>query len=119
APGLRGFGESDVSDRLIRKYGYVGRDRILSLVASNVDLQERLSIPAHLIHGSSEGRFKIMYACKHLSKEEIESVNYNYMSLDEALERYQPERLRCGYNTLDDGETIYYIENPATGLWVV
>jgi nickel-dependent lactate racemase len=119
APGLRGFGESDIADRLIRKYGYVGRDRILSLVAANVDLQERLSIAAHLIHGSSEGKFTITYACKDLSKEDIESVNYHYLPLQEALERYRPDRLKYGYNTLDDGETIYYIENPATGLWVV
>ncbi len=119
APGLRGFGESDISDRLIRKYGYIGRDRVLQLVAANGELQERLSIAAHLIHGSSDGRFKITYACKGLSKEEIESVNYNYMPLDEALERYQPDRLKCGYNTLKDGESIYYIENPATGLWEI
>lgn len=119
APGLRGFGESDVSDRLIRKYGYIGRNKILSLVDANLDLQERLSIPAHLIHGSSEGRFKITYACKDLSEEEIEGVNYSYMPLDEAFKRYQPGQLKCGYNTLEDGETIYYIKNPATGLWVV
>lgn len=117
APGLRGFGESDISDRLIHKYGYVGRDRVLQLVAANGELQERLSIAAHLIHGSSDGKFKITYACNDLSKEAIESVNYSFMPLEEALKRYQPERLKCGYNNLEDGESIYYIENPATGLW--
>jgi hypothetical protein len=72
---------------------------------------------AHLIHGSSEGRFKITYATPHLSKNEIESVNYNYMDYDLALEKYNPEKLRNGINVLPGGDEVYYISSPSAGLW--
>lgn len=72
-----------------------------------------------MIHGSSEGRFKITYAPGHLSKEETEQVNFAYLPLDEALQRYNPERLVDGFNTLADGEEIFYISNPALGLWAL
>lgn len=116
APGLERFGEDMDIDKLIRKYGYVGTKKVLELVAVNEDLQENLSAAAHLIHGSSEGRFDVTYACSRISKEEIEGVNFNYISLEEAREKYNLEALKDGYNSLD-GEEIYYIDNPATGLW--
>ena len=59
APGVRKFGEDDENDRLIRKYGYVGREKVLELVETNSDIQCNLSVAAHLIHGSSDGRFSI------------------------------------------------------------
>jgi len=31
--------------------------------------------------------------------------------------RYKPEALKEGYNTMPDGEEIFYISNPALGLW--
>lgn len=117
APGLHKFGEDINNDRLIRKYGYVGTERVLELVKENSDLRENLSAAAHLIQGSSEGRFKISFACKHLSKQDIEGVNFNYLSLDQCLEKYNINDLDCGLNNVD-GEEIYYINNPATGLWV-
>ncbi len=80
-------------------------------------MQNNLSAAAHLIHGSSDGLFSITYAVKNISREEIEGVNFNYMSYDEAVLKYDPEKLKDGYNTLDDGEEIYYISNPALGLW--
>ena len=83
------------------------------------DLKNNLSAAAHLIHGSSEGRFKITYAPGHLSKEEIEQVNFDYISLDEALAKYNPDQLKDGFNTLDNGEEIFYISNPALGLWAL
>ena len=52
-----------------------------------------------------------------LSREEIESVNYRYEDLDRMLTRYDPQKLREGTNILPDGEEIYYISNPALGLW--
>ncbi|NLW55524.1 MAG: DUF2088 domain-containing protein [Firmicutes bacterium] len=119
APGLKQFGEDQTIDQLIRKYGYVGSKRILELVEQEEDLKNNLSAAAHLIHGSSEGRFKITYAPGHLSKEEIEQVNFAYLPLDEALQRYNPERLVDGFNKLDDGEEIFYISNPALGLWAL
>ena len=73
---------------------------------------------AHLIHGSSEGRFTITYCPgPDMSKEEIESVGFKYGDLDSIMEHYHPERLKDGWNTMPDGEEIYYISNPALGLW--
>ena len=117
APGLKRFGEQDEVDAIIRKYGYVGTPKVMELWKKNSDLQDLTHATAHLIHGSSEGRFKITYAPGHLSKEEIESVNFNYMNLQEALERYNPQSLKTGYNTLADGEEIYFISTPSAGLW--
>ncbi len=117
APGLSQFGEDAGIDRLIRKYGYVGTPKVLDLVRTNPDLQDSLSAAAHLIHGSSEGRFTITYAPGKISKEEIESVNFRYADLPSMLHRYNPDKLKDGYNILPDGEEIYYISNPALGLW--
>lgn len=117
APGVKKFGEDGENDRLIRKYGYVGREKVLSLCRENEDLRGNLSAAAHLIHGSSDGRFSVTYAVEKLTKAEVEGVNYGYMPLDEALTRYPVGRLKDGCNTLSSGEEIYYISNPALGLW--
>ncbi|HEY8392025.1 MAG TPA: lactate racemase domain-containing protein [Capillibacterium sp.] len=119
APGLRQFGEDAGIDRLIRKYGYVGSKRVLALVEAHEDLKNNLSAAAHLIHGSSEGRFRITYAPGHLSREEIEGVNFAYLPLAEALAKYDPAKLKDGFNTLPGGEEIFYISNPALGLWAL
>ena len=116
APGLKKFGEDKEIDRLIRKYGYVGTDKVLELVDQNEELQNNLSAAAHLIHGSSEGRFSVTYCPGHLSKEEIESVNFAYADLDEMMNRYNPKTLKDGFNTVD-GEEIFFISNPGMGLW--
>lgn len=116
APGLNVFGEDKQIDQLIRKYGYVGTDKVNELTRDNKDLQENLGAAAHLIHGSSEGRFSITYCPGHLSKEEIESVNFKYADLSEMMKKYNPEKLKDGFNTVD-GEEIFYISNPALGLW--
>lgn len=117
APGLKEFGEDSEIDRLIRKYGYRGTPVTLKLVDQNAELRENLGAAAHLIHGSSEGRFSIIYCPGHLTKEEIESVNFNYASLESMLKLYNPEKLLEGVNRMPDGEDIYYISNPAVGLW--
>jgi nickel-dependent lactate racemase len=117
APGLARFGEDDKIDRLIRKYGYAGTPRVLELVRSDQDLQENLGTAAHLIHGSSEGRFTITYCPGQLTKQEIESVNFRYADLRTMTARYNPENLAEGFNTLADGEEVFYISNPALGLW--
>ena len=97
----------------------MGRTKILDIYKKNSDIQENLSAAAHLMHGSSDGRFNITYATKYLTKEEVEGVNYNHMDLDAAIKKYDPDKLKDGYNTLDDGEEIFFISNPATGLWRV
>ncbi len=117
APGLKEFGEDPGNDRIIRKYGYVGTMKVLDLVIQNDDLKNSLGAAAHLVHGSSEGRFSITYCPGHLTKEEIESVNFRYANLDSMMKQYDPNKLSDGFNTMPDGEEIFYISNPALGLW--
>ena len=117
APGLKEFGEDKEIDRLIRKYGYRGTDAILKATEQNEELKNNLGAAAHLIHGSSEGRFNIIYSPGKLSREKIEGVGFNYAPLNEMMKLYNPERLKEGYNRLPGGEVIYYISNPALGLW--
>ena len=117
APGLTEFGEDQEIDRLIRKYGYCGTPATLAAVKANAELQNNLSAAAHFIHGSSEGRFNITYCPGHLSREEIESVNFRYADLKLMTARYNPAILRDGWNMMPDGDQIFYISNPALGLW--
>jgi nickel-dependent lactate racemase len=117
APGLKEFGEDAEIDRLIRKYGYRGTPASLAAVKANVELQDNLGAAAHLIHGSSEGRFGITYCPGHLTRQEIESVNFRYADLATLLRRYDPAKLKDGWNVLPDGERIFYVSNPALGLW--
>lgn len=121
APGLKEFGEDKEIDRLIRKYGYFGTPATLKACKENQELRNNLSAAAHLIHGSSEGRFTITYcpgsAPGNLTKQEIESVGFRYANLDEMIKKYDPKVLKDGPNTLPSGEQIYYISNPALGLW--
>lgn len=116
APGVREFGEDAEIDQLIRRYGYRGTPATLEAVRRNPDLAANLSAAAHLIHGSSEGRFTITYSPGHLRREEIEGVGFRYAPLEEMLRRYDPARLADGFNTVD-GEQIFFISNPALGLW--
>ncbi len=117
APGLKEFGEDKEIDRLIRKYGYYGTQATLKYVNENEELRNNLSAAAHLIHGSSEGRFLITYCPGHLTKKEIESVNFRFHDLAEMVKKYDPEKLKDGFNNTYDGEEIFYISNPALGLW--
>lgn len=42
----------------------------------------------------------------HISRPEIE-----------ALARYNPATMREGWNTMPDGEEVFYISTPSAGLW--
>lgn len=118
APALREFGEDATMDALIRKYGYKGTQHVLQCTRDNAELRANLGAPAHLIHGSSEGRFTITYCPGDgMSREEIEGVGYRYCSYAEMAGRYSPDSLRDGWNVMPDGEEVYYISNPALGLW--
>ena len=117
APGLKEFGEDKTIDQLIRKYGYRTTPEILEFVNENKELQNNLSAAAHLIHGSSEDRFTITYCPGYVTKDEIESVNYQYADLKNMIKKYDPQKLIDGFNITDDGEEIFYISNPALGLW--
>ena len=116
APGVREFGEDKTIDALIRKYGYHGTPATLAAVEANADLAAELGAAAHLIHASSEGRFKITWCPGHLTREEIEGSGFAYGDLAATLQRYDPARLSDGYSTVD-GEKIFFISNPALGLW--
>jgi len=116
APGVKEFGEDRAIDALIRKYGYRGTPVTLKAVDANADLANDLGAAAHLIHGSSEGRFTIRWCPGHLSREEIEGVGFEFGDLETMLTRYNPQMLRYGNNRVD-GEEVFFIPNPGLGLW--
>jgi nickel-dependent lactate racemase len=120
APGLKEFGEDAEIDRLIRKYGYQGTPKTLAAVKANAELRNNLSAAAHLIHGSSEGRFRITYCPgPQMSQEAIRLVGFEAGDLNAMLKRYNPDQLKDGPNRLPDGEEFFYISNPALGLWAL
>lgn len=116
APAVDRFGEDQRIDALIRTYGYRGTPATLKAVEHNPDLADNLAAAAHLIHGSSEGRFTIRWCPGHLTREEIESVGYEYGDLQSMLARYNPSTLRDRFNRVD-GEDVFFISNPGLGLW--
>jgi nickel-dependent lactate racemase len=115
-PGVHEFGEDKGIDAMIRKYGYHGTPATLKAVSENADLGADLSAAAHLIHGSSEGRFKIVWCPAELSREEIEGVGFAYGELKEMTKKYDPEKLGHGWNQVN-GEEIFFVANPGLGLW--
>jgi len=117
APGVERFGEQPEVDALIRKYGYKGTERTLALYKTEADMQAIPHGVAHLIHGSSEGRFTIRYAPGHLTQAEIEQVGYEYADVNAMQERYSPAKMKEGWNTMPDGEEVFYISTPSAGLW--
>jgi nickel-dependent lactate racemase len=116
APGVKEFGEDRMIDVLIRRYGYCGTPVTLEAVKDDAELAANLSAAAHLIHGSSEGRFTIRYCPGHLTREEIEGVHFAYGDLAEYTAKYDPAKLVDGWN-LVEGEEIFYVSNPGLGLW--
>ena len=116
APGVRDFGEDVRIDKLIRKYGYHGTETTVTMVKENADLAADLSAAAHLIHGSSEGRFRVTWCPGHLTRKEVEGAGFEYAELSQMMELYDPAKLREGWSRVA-GEEIYFIENPGLGLW--
>ena len=120
APGLRGFGEDPDIDRLVRTHGYRGTPATLEAVQRCPELANNLSAAAHLIHGSSEGRFTITYCPgPGLDPGAIRSAGFEAAPLEEMLQRYPLDRLRDGMNVLPNGEEVFFISNPALGLWAL
>ncbi len=116
APGVHEFGEDATIDKLIRKFGYCGTPATLEYVKEDAGLASNLSAAAHLIHGSSEGRFRIRYCPGGLTREEVEGVHFEYGDLGEYMRKYDPEKLKDGWNVVD-GEEIFFVSNPGLGLW--
>jgi nickel-dependent lactate racemase len=104
APGVARFGEDPVVDALIRRHGYHGRDAALEGMAADPELAANLAAVAHLIHGSTEGRFTVTYAPgPELSRTDVEGAGFQYLPIDEALERFVPDAVD--------------IADPGLGLW--
>jgi nickel-dependent lactate racemase len=116
-PAVEAFGEDPEIDRLIRRYGYRTTEKVLQLYRDNADLAANPSAAAHLIHGSSENRFEILYGAGKLTPAEIESVGYQWADCDELLRRYKIEELDDGWHRDDQGQEYYFIRNPSLGLW--
>lgn len=118
APGVKQFGESPTVDGLIRKYGYRHTQQVLELVANNEDLRQNLGAAAHLIHGTSDGRFDIIYAPGELSREEIESVGYQFADWRQLTAQYRCQGLSDGFHTDELGNEFYFVNDPGLGLWM-
>jgi nickel-dependent lactate racemase len=117
APALERFGEDMGVDALIRKYGYRPAKEIIEKTKTDAELAGNLSAAAHLIHGSSEGRFTVRYCPgEKLSRKEIESAGFQWGDLKEQMARYNIKTLSPGWNTVA-GERVFYVPNPALGLW--
>ena len=121
APGVRQFGDDAETDKIMRKYGYIGRESLLKLYHDKncSDLRNNLAAIGQLILGSTNEYFKPTYAVRHLTREEVEGVNFKYLDYDEAVKKYNPETLREGFNLTVDNEEIYYIKNPGMGFWTL
>ena len=76
-------------------------------------------VPAHMIHSSSEGRFKITYAVnpRKLPLREVQAAGYGCMDVAEALKRYPVTCMEDGMQRMEDGEEIYVVKSPALGVW--
>lgn len=118
APALKGFGEDPGIDTLIRRHGYFGTDHTLKAIEADPEMAGNLSAAAHLIHGTSEGRFKITYCPGDgVTQQQIESVGFGYRPYAQAAAEYDPANLTTGWHTASDGKRFFYIANPALGLW--
>ena len=117
APGLKAYGEDKTIDNIIKKYGYCGRDSILEAIKTDEDLKNNLGAAAQIIMASPEGRFSVTFAVRDMPTACVEAVGFRGVTYDEAINRYDPQKLLPGWNCMDDGEEIFFIQNPALGLW--
>lgn len=119
APKVRGFGEKPDIDRLIRRHGYRGTPATMEALASDPDLAKSLSSAAHLIHGSTEGRFSVTYAVgPELCREDIEGVGFRYAVYADVAKTYLPAKPVDGFYQAENGEECYFVRDPGQGLWV-
>ena len=77
---------------------------------------KNLSAAAHLIHGSSENRFRITYCPGHLTKEEVEGVGFQYAPLKNMMAKYDP---KVQYIEVEISVgSIMFSTRLATGRWL-
>ena len=117
APGLHTFGENDLADQMIRKYGYRPREEMLELYKNDPVLSKNMSLAGHLIRSGPRPDTKLTFCTNLLTREEIEHASYCYMTVEEAMEAYPCEDWETGWKTLPNGEEIYFVRNAALGLW--
>ena len=122
APGVVRFGEDPAVDVLIRRNGYRGTAAVLEAVEADPELAANLGAAAHLIHGSSEGRFRITYCTDPerggLSPDELEQVGYGWRPLAAELALLGVEDSTPSGPRVDrEGRPFVHLANPALGLW--
>jgi carbohydrate kinase (thermoresistant glucokinase family) len=122
APGVTQFGEDRAIDALIRRHGYRGTDATLQALTDDTDLASSLGAAAHLIHGSSEGRFTIVYCTDPLrgglTRAEVEGVGFIWRSLTDEMQHLGLTSTTPAGPRLDTaGVPFEFIANPALGLW--
>lgn len=120
APGIRTFGEDPEANKLIRKYGYCGRQKVIDLLKAEEceDLRQNMATAAHLIHGSVDGRFHVTYAVQKDMMDGVRGVCYEAADYNEVVKKYDPKKMQAGWNTGEDGEEFFYVPNPGIGLWI-
>jgi carbohydrate kinase (thermoresistant glucokinase family) len=120
-PGVARFGEDPEIDVLIRRHGYRGTATTLDAVRDDPELAANLGAAAHLVHGSSEGRFRIVWCTDPttgLTRADVESVGYEWRDLrDELAHLGVGASTTSGPRTDRAGVAFEFIANPAMGLW--
>ncbi len=118
APGLKRFGEQPEVDAFIRKYGYVGTPRVMEQYRQNADMQDLAHATAHLIHGSSEGRFNDhVRAGPSVARRKSKASTSATPTSTTRSPATGPTECKQGWNTTADGERFYFIPTPSAGLW--
>ncbi len=119
APAVTVFGEDAKIDELVRRHGYKGTPATMKAIDSDEELKSNLSAAAHLIHGSSEGRFSITYCVPdEMSSQAIRDVGFEHRSYSDAASEFDVDGLTDGWHTTRQGKRFYFIRNPALGLWM-
>ena len=122
APGLRSCADDPVKNRLmdglIMEYGYHGTPAIMKAVADDILMRENLSVAAHLIHGSPEGRFRVTFATDPSLMPEslVRRLGFEWMDVHDAIQKYLPSIYGLGMQRLPGGERFYFVPDPSNVL---
>ncbi len=122
APGVSAFGEDPTIDGLIRRTGYRGTAAVEAARAADPVLAAEPGAVAHLVHGSTEGRFTVVYctdpAAGGLPPGEVEAAGYRWRPLGDELAGLGVDGATPTGERLDaTGDPFFHVANPALGLW--